>query len=270
MHPNSYLRTFWRKEVRPEVFVAMSFAGALQQRFEDVIRPAIESIVHRGRKLKANRVDLSQTGDSILTDIVDGIAHSELVLADVSTIGYDAKTGDPYRNGNVMYEVGIALACRHSAEVLLIRDDAHKFLFDVSTVPHKHIDFTDPAAATATLERELEGRLAERDHLLDARLLTTAAQLTTGERKLLKGFAGYGPGKTFWLTKTGIGAHAVVTRLLDKQLIVTVGVTAEGHATFMWTRLGYVLATNLDKLAHAVTAPPVDEAAGEESNSDDA
>ena len=71
----------------------MSFAGSLERRFKQVIEPAIESIVHRGRKLKANRVDLSQSGDSILTDIVDGIAHAELVLADVSSIGYDSKNG---------------------------------------------------------------------------------------------------------------------------------------------------------------------------------
>ena len=76
-------------------------------------------------------MDLSKTGDSILTDIVDGIAHSQLVPADVSTIGKDSVTGTPYRNGNVMYEVGIALACRHPSEVLLVRDDEDTFPFTV-------------------------------------------------------------------------------------------------------------------------------------------
>jgi len=263
VHPNSFLRTLWRTEFRSEVFVAMSFAGALQQRFDDVIKPAIESIVHHGRKLTANRVDLSKTGDSILTDIVDGIAHSELVLADVSTVGYDSKSGGPYRNGNVMYEVGLALACRHSAEVLLIRDDTHKFLFDVSTIPHKHIDFSDPTAAMTTLQQELMGRLAERDHLLDARILTTVAQLTSGERNLLQTFSRYGPEKVFWLTKTGLSALAAISRLLDKQLIVTVGVTPEGQATFRWTRLGYILATNIETLVPTVAEPSVAESDGD-------
>ena len=117
MHPNLYLRTFWQTEFRPEIFVAMSFAGDLKARFKKVIEPAIESITHRGRKLTANRVDLSKSGDSILTDIADGIAHCEMVLADVSTMGYDAKTGSSYRNGNVMYEVGLALASRQPSEV---------------------------------------------------------------------------------------------------------------------------------------------------------
>jgi hypothetical protein len=35
-----------------------------------------------------------------------------------------------------MYEVGIALACRHSSEILLIKDDHDKRLFDTSTIPH--------------------------------------------------------------------------------------------------------------------------------------
>ena len=29
-----------------------------------------------------------------------------MILADVSSVGKDSKTGDSYRNGNVMYEVG--------------------------------------------------------------------------------------------------------------------------------------------------------------------
>jgi len=76
--------------------------------------------------LEPLRVDVSKTGDSVLTDIIDGIAHCEMILADVSAIGYDSKTGDPYRNGNVMYEVGLAVAARQPSEVLLIQDDKYK------------------------------------------------------------------------------------------------------------------------------------------------
>ena len=118
MHPNLYLRTFWSADIRPEIFVAMSFAENYEDRFQQIIRPAIEEIRIGDVSLQANRVDLSKSGDSILTDIVDGIAHSELVLADVSTIGHDSKTGAPYRNGNVMYELGLALASRQPSEIL--------------------------------------------------------------------------------------------------------------------------------------------------------
>jgi hypothetical protein len=167
MHPNAYLRTYWRPDVRPEIFVAMSFAEAYKRRYAQVIEPAIRAITYHGRTLAARRVDLSKTGDSILSDIVDGVAHSTMVLCDVSTVGHDSKTGHAYRNGNVMYEVGVALACRQPSEVLLIRDDRDKFLFDVSVIPHMHIDFTDEATACRALSEELVARLREVDRVMD-------------------------------------------------------------------------------------------------------
>ena len=151
MHPNVFLRTFWRTEVRREVFVAMTFDPAYNNRFTNVIEKAITGIEHGDTPLRARRVDLSKTGDPILTDIMDGIAHSIMVLADVSIVGRDAVSNRKFRNANVLYEVGLALACRHPSEVLLIRDDYEDFLFDVSTVPHKNLNFTDEAGATEQL-----------------------------------------------------------------------------------------------------------------------
>ena len=248
MHPNLYLRTFWRATLRPEIFVAMSFAGAYQDRFERVIRPAIEAVQHHGKQLKANRVDLSRTGDSILSDISDGIAHSQLVLADVSPLGYDSKTGHPYRNGNVLYEVGLALACRHPSEVLLLRDDHDRFLFDVSTIPHKQINFADIDGAKTELAEALLARLGEVSHLNDARLLVAASTLTSLERRILDVFKDYTPDKTFWLTKRSLATIAAIPRLLDKQLLITTGLSDGGREMLRWTQLGYALAQHLDLL----------------------
>ena len=128
MHPNVFLKTFWRLKLEPVVFVAMSFDKRYDDRFANIITPAIESLDVGGVKLRPQRVDTSQTGDSILTEIMDGIAHSQLVLADLSTFGRDSVSGHSFRNGNVMYEVGLALACRHPSEVLLVRDDQERFL----------------------------------------------------------------------------------------------------------------------------------------------
>ena len=85
MHPQSYLKIFWRLELRPQVFVAMSFAPQYSNRFKQVIAPAIQSLTVEDKRLEPYRVDISKTGDSILTDISDGIAHSRLVLAGVSS-----------------------------------------------------------------------------------------------------------------------------------------------------------------------------------------
>ena len=248
MHPNTFLRTFWRAEFRAEVFVAMSFDGVYEQRFKEIIEPAVVGVTNAGRTLRANRVNLSRSGDSILTDIMDGVCHSELILADVSTLGHDSKSGRPYRNGNVMYEVGIALASRQPSEVLLIRDDKDPFLFDVSTVPHKSVDFSDTAKARDEIRVALEERISERRAILDARLALALATLTTTERQVLESFAPYPPPQRFWLQKTTLFTQSAVGRLLDKGLIVTSGMTSDGEAIFQWTTIGYTLASNLDTL----------------------
>ena len=79
MHPNVFLKTFWRMDLKPQVFVAMSFAPQYKARYDAIILPAIESIAVNNIRLKAYRVDTSKSGDSILTDIMEGIAHSQMV-----------------------------------------------------------------------------------------------------------------------------------------------------------------------------------------------
>ncbi|MCC6793700.1 MAG: hypothetical protein IT366_01175 [Candidatus Hydrogenedentes bacterium] len=221
MHPQTFLKTFWRLHLRPEVFVAMSFAPQYDARFHDVIAPAISSIDVDGLKLSALRIDISKSGDSILTEISDGVAHSRLVLADVSSIGKDSITGRPYRNANVLYEVGLALACRHSSEVLLVRDDHDDFLFDVSTVPHKTIDFTDKDQAKAILREELIGRLREQNFHNDARVRLAIDTLSGEEITFLKQTKEYTPTTVWGRQVKGLANWYgdAIQRLLDKQLI---------------------------------------------------
>ena len=238
MHPNTYLRTFWRLELKPQVFVAMSFDQRYQARFNNVIAPAIVAL-----NLQPYRVDLSKSGESILTEINEGIAHSLLVLADISTVGKDSATSHPYRNGNVMYEVGIALACRQPHEVLLIRDDQDKFLFDVSTIPHKTIDFTNVERAKAELHEELLGRLREAHHINDARVQIAISGLSGGEVRLLKHMASLPPNSAFGMQDEGnVTGLVSVPRLLDKQLIKVIGEFEAGFPAYQPTPLGYVVA----------------------------
>jgi hypothetical protein len=245
MYPQTFLKTFWRLEFRPQIFVAMSFADRYKSRFEKIIAPAIRSIRVDGVNLEPYRVDLSKSGDSILTDIMDGIAHSQIVLADVSSTGKDSVTGDTYRNGNVMYEVGIALACRHSAEVLLVRDDTDRFLFDVSTVPHKFVDFTDTDSATVVLKEELEARLKERNHINDARVRLSIAGLSREEVAALRRIADLPHGAVWGRKDECIVDYfevASISRLLDKQLIMLAGQLQNGYPAYKPTPLGRVVA----------------------------
>lgn len=115
----------------------MSFDPRFDRRWESIFRPAIESITVGGRQLKSVRVDIRKSGDSILSEINDGIAHSQVVLADIAVVDRASQHGTTtaFRNGNVMFEVGIALACRQPVEVVLVRDDTEKLLFDISHIP---------------------------------------------------------------------------------------------------------------------------------------
>lgn len=247
MHPNTFLRNFWRMERKPEIFVAMSFADCYQPRFRDVIEPAVQSLELAGQPLRATRVDTSKSGDSILTEIMDGISHAALILADVSSIGKDSVTGRPFRNGNVMYEVGIALACRQPQEVLLVRDDKDGFLFDVSTIPHMTIDFTKHEDAVRSLRAGLAARLKESEFIVDARVTIAAAGLTNEEIATLRILANISEKEAiFWELKGALlsGREMALSRLLDKQLIKMGALSPEtkGLPAYELSPLGRVVA----------------------------
>lgn len=251
MHPNAYLKTFWLMDSKPEVFVAMSFAPKFRERYTRVITPAIQE-----QGLRAFRVDISQSGDSILTDIVDGIAHSQMVLADVSTIGHDGETEQAYRNGNVMYEVGIALACRQPADVLLIRDDDDRFLFDVSTIPHLKIDFTNIDGARRQLSQVIELRLREQRRLNDVRVDIAVAALTAEEIAQLKTVANRGP-EHVWSKQNNPYTFSVLARLADKQIIRMVAeVPEDSRAAYQLTEIGWEVAKRATKLPHGTITLP--------------
>ena len=255
MHPNVFLKNFWQLELRPQIFVAMSFSKKYQERYDSVISPAIKQIRVSGIPLEPCRVDLSKSGDSILTDILDGIAHSQMVLADISAIGKNWFTKEVYRNGNVMYEVGLALACRQPSEVLLLRDDNERFLFDVSTIPHKTIDFSKPSIATQQIRDELIARLKERNYINDARLKNVIATLSGAEKKIIHEFSKFSPGAGFGFRDSGHVDFLSITaipRLLDKQLIRTVATGDDGEPVYQWTALGYVVAKNIDTILQPV------------------
>lgn len=135
---------FPRKDI---VFVAMSFDERFSQRWNNVIRPGIQRISSGDNRLEPVRIDERNISDSIMTEILLEISHARLVLADISSVG---KVGDrTVRNGNVMYEVGLAQAIRLPEEVILVRSDEDYLLFDVQGVRvNKYSPEDDPEGAT--------------------------------------------------------------------------------------------------------------------------
>lgn len=248
MHPNAFLKSLWRTEVLDQVFVAMSFESRFAERYENIIKPAIEAEAISGIRLRAYRVDNSKTGDSILSDIVDGIAHSRLVLADVSVIDEGRYTETPIRNGNVMYEVGVALACRNTSEVLLIRDDSKKFLFDVSTIPHIKVDFSDRDTAIGLLRNAILDRLSESKLVEDARVKIAAQALTQHEIRILKNLAKMEPNQVRDLAQPLLGMLSMpdergLDGLIRKGCIKSGAINVKSGAVFhALNPFGYALA----------------------------
>ena len=85
--------------------------------------------------------------------------------------------------------------------------------------------------------------------------------MTAQEKQILHVFAQYGPEQMFWVTQENLATLAALPRLLDKQLIITSGITHDEHAMYRWTRLGLTLARNLATLIPTYTfaeeqAPP--------------
>lgn len=132
MFPSKYFDLFPPFPRENKVFVAMSFHSMLNKRWESVIAPAIQRIEKNNVPLEPYRVDTKRVSDSILTDILTGISRSLVIFADITSLGKIENKS--MRNGNVMYEVGLAHAIRLPEEVILFRSDNDELLFDVANI----------------------------------------------------------------------------------------------------------------------------------------
>ncbi len=240
----------------------MPFGGKFDTRFKTIYEPAIcavELISHsktnpiRKQKLKAYRVDNNKTGDSILTEIMDGVAHSTIILADISEYGRWADEEGNLRttpNGNVMYEVGLALSCRNQTEVLLIKDikDKGRVLFDVSTIPHLLIDFSEPENSKAQLSMAIRDRINERDLTKSIRLQIALSSLSQSEIRIIRAnkknsLIGWEEGKVSFTINNGL------PRLLEKGILRYYGIHNEKQIPlYVWTDFGKIVCNLLPEI----------------------
>jgi hypothetical protein len=132
MYPTNYFSLFPPFPREDKIFVAMSFDKKFDPRWNNVILPAIKNIQVNEKTLEPIRVDTRLVSDSILTEILAGISNSRLVFVDMTTIG--VIDGKAIRNGNVMYELGMAQSIRLPEEVILFRSDSDQLLFDTSSI----------------------------------------------------------------------------------------------------------------------------------------
>jgi hypothetical protein len=157
LHPHTFYSSLFDRNKRDEVFVIMSFAAPFQSRWTNVLKPAIEDDL----KLTANRVDYNSSGESVLHDILDGIANARLVIADITSSPMLDPGGTtwPQRNGNVMWELGVAHSMRLPDEVLIMRSDNEPSIFDLTQFRAFQYDPTDTASARSTVHHFGNDRL---------------------------------------------------------------------------------------------------------------
>jgi hypothetical protein len=156
VHPNTFYSSLFGPTKRDEIFVIISFTDQFEPRWRDVIRPCIEEDIG----LRAVRVDDQASGESIVHDILDGIAHARLVIADISSQPLWSKPGtSTYRSGNVMWEVGLAHVMRVPDDVLLVKSDADTTIFDLTQFRAVEYDPRDATEARRVLSLHIRDRL---------------------------------------------------------------------------------------------------------------
>ncbi len=246
MFPKAYIDSFWQPDLRPQVFVAMSFDKKYEERFSQVFAPAIRSVSVGGEGLEPLRVDYRRRGEDILTEIVDGIIHSQLFLADVSVAQEDPQKRGRFRNGNVMYEIGVAVACRQPSEVILVREDDEATLFDASTIPHEQMDFRQPEASIMRLAATMVSRLNERALLRDARVEKALRELGPADIHILETMFALEEHEV-WLGRNAEGNmplpwQIALPRLLDRGLVHLSAYASGGVPGYRLTTMGTVAA----------------------------
>lgn len=108
----------------------MPFHNELDNKFR-----VIDEVAREVGFNQATRVKENQVADDITAKILNGIANSKTLLFDLSD---DPKSPCKYSrqpNGNVLYELGIAVAMREPEDILLIKEKSSSVIpFDISSL----------------------------------------------------------------------------------------------------------------------------------------
>lgn len=193
MFPRDFFLDYWNPALRNELFVAMPFTTNFDSIWKEAIIPAANDC-----GLNPFRVDLRKTSDSILVDILDGIAHAKLVFIDVSPVSCSpvslfssllspSSRRPQYPNGNVMYELGLAHASRQAEEVILVRNCSEtRLLFDMSGVRVHHYLASDMSRSRQIFSNLIRDALTTVDRTKSLQVAKAVQAITIDEIKLIR------------------------------------------------------------------------------------
>ncbi len=194
MFPRDFFLDYWNPSLRNELFVAMPFTASFESIWKEAIIPAANEC-----GLNAFRVDLRKTSDSILVDILDGIAHAKLLFVDVSPVTCSPASWfrsllsparrPQYPNGNVMYELGLAHASRQAEEVILVRNCSETLLlFDVSSVRVHYYPASDMPGSRSIFSNLIRDALAIVDRTKSLQVAKAIQAITVSDIMLIRKF----------------------------------------------------------------------------------
>jgi len=237
MYPRLFFDTYWRGSLRKEVFVATSFVHEFADVWNDAILPAIETdLADSGDSYRAHRVDISTISDSIHREILDGIAHATLVFVDISVM----QTGDwkGQRNGNVMFELGIAQTVRPATDLIVVRPDRKEINFDINHIRVHRYDRKNLAAARKLFADCLVESLKQREMEKSLRAEMLRDRLDVESMNLMVKFCPDGKDfKPFGMEACNADERRTAARLLDLGIIRCV-TPAERTYRYEWTDFG--------------------------------
>lgn len=234
MNTRIFLENFWASEQKNELFVCMPFHNKLKTKFV-----VIDKIAKELGFDKAVKVDQKVESNSILFDILDGIANSKVLLFDLSEDPKFSEVRDvkfSKINENVLYELGVAITAREPNDILLIREKSSNSVlpFDITDT---RINFYEGEINEEWLKAKLKLILDEQKWYLSRRIKTVIRSIDSSALKVIWKFVledcdHYNDEDLLVNEKLGL------TRLIDLGIIFFAHGKAGTEYAYYWTELG--------------------------------
>jgi len=214
----------------------MPFHDEFQIIWEQAIKPAVEELPHNGIKLSANRVDTTLLSGNVVQSILDGIAHARLVFVDVSVAKKGSWAGQ--RNGNVMYELGLAHAIRPETDLVIVKNDTGSINFDIANIFIHKYEYEDLSAAKSLFSLQINEALSHRKRMMEFQVERASERLDANCKAVMYEFGinvGFEP---FGISRDSpLWKHLAIGKLLDLGVIVC-EVTQACCYHYRWTEFG--------------------------------
>jgi hypothetical protein len=138
MHPKDFFAAASASSPVPGTcFVIMPFAKAF-----DCVFSVIQESMNTQLGFTCIRTDELRASGNIIESILQGIANSELIVADLTD-----------RNANVYYELGLAHTVKSAPQVILLSQMADEIPFDLRS--YRHIVYAKSTAGLSALGKEI-------------------------------------------------------------------------------------------------------------------